>query len=230
MGKTLVKLESGGGLRQHPYRPTRQQPTCESVSAPQTRSHSCDEQIKSEEGPELPIQTRQSDKLDVKAEEGMEKDSEEEAEREAEGDAYSPKPSSPKTRPKTRKRSGPSKTEIKQNRLRVSKEWCTRNRWHPTNDLSAKNWFKGAMKYFRLKDGDMATIPHVEFETGYSETQPGRSYNLDNIHFLVWRKSAYLAGLYDEIDPEKDKREFLRQGKVLFAAELSVSAILSNPV
>ena len=152
---------------------------------------------------------------------------------------------------------GPSRREIKKERETRWKAWCRERRWseeddpmykqkagasevhrsdgmfsfelcphHPTR--GAQRSIPTAMTYFRLKDYEIDTLPHVEFENIHNPNTPGRSYNRGNLCTLVSRKFAMLGGVDSEIDPKTREDEFLRRGWTLFQ-EKWVPPLLSIP-
>ena len=76
-----------------------------------------------------------------------------------------------------------------------------------------------AMSYFRLKDYEIDTLPYVLFDDEHNPMNPGRSYNLGNLHTLVSRKFAFLHGLNEKLDPRTREVELLKRGWTLFDEE-----------
>lgn len=69
------------------------------------------------------------------------------------------------------------------------------------------------MKFYLLKKEEMNTLPYWEFPNDHNPNQPGRSYALDNVTRLVYRKFAILAGLHEQNLKEP---ELLKRGKAIF--------------
>ncbi|KIK57496.1 hypothetical protein GYMLUDRAFT_263008 [Collybiopsis luxurians FD-317 M1] len=125
--------------------------------------------------------------------------------------------------------SSPSKSALKKQRVEVWNRWCEQNKWNPKDDphytqkIGTQEVHRTeAKQYFCLADKEIDTVPYITFKNEYNERQPGRSYNLANLHTLVSRKSAYLAGLHEEnsgLDPKKNEAEFLKRGWKLFTGE-----------
>lgn len=75
------------------------------------------------------------------------------------------------------------------------------------------------MSYFRLKDCEIDTLPYITFDDEHNPMIPGRSYGLGNLHTLVSRKYAFLAGLDPGVSLSSQEVEFLKRGWQLFEAE-----------
>jgi hypothetical protein len=52
------------------------------------------------------------------------------------------------------------------------------------------------MKFYNLKDEEMATLSYWEFENQYNLAHPGHSYDHEHVKTLVYQKFAVLAGLH----------------------------------
>ncbi|KAF5383960.1 hypothetical protein D9757_007355 [Collybiopsis confluens] len=123
-------------------------------------------------------------------------------------------------------KNGASPSRSKRERSKVWIEWCKNRRWDPKNGPHYKRkpgtkeiHRTNTIKYFCLKEEEIDTAPYIEFVTGHYTSQLGRSYSLDDIHTLVSRKCAYLAGLDEMIDPETNEKEFLKRGWEMFTVE-----------
>ena len=75
------------------------------------------------------------------------------------------------------------------------------------------------MTYFRLKDYEIDTLPYVTFDNEHNPMIPGKSYTLANLHTLVSRKYAFLAGLDPAVSMKTQEVDFLKRGWELFEAE-----------
>jgi hypothetical protein len=69
------------------------------------------------------------------------------------------------------------------------------------------------MKFYNLKDKEMATLPYWEFENQYNLAHPGHSYSHDGVKTLVYQSFAALAGMHKRGLKEM---AFLRCGRRLF--------------
>ncbi|KAI0737610.1 hypothetical protein C8Q80DRAFT_314609 [Daedaleopsis nitida] len=118
------------------------------------------------------------------------------------------------------------KLRLRKDREEKWKKWCEARRWEKKDDpeyrqkVGSKEVHRSdAMSYFRLKDYEIDTLPHIIFENEHSPLSPGKSYSLGNLHTLVSRKFAFLAGLDPDISMKTQEVEFLRRGWELFQAD-----------
>jgi hypothetical protein len=82
---------------------------------------------------------------------------------------------------------------------------------HLYNKSHADEELNKAMKYYRLEEHELMTLPHVTFENVNRPGKPGRSYVDAELEKLAYRKLATLNGV-----APLPEAAFLQQGRQLF--------------
>ncbi|KAK7438474.1 hypothetical protein VKT23_018089 [Stygiomarasmius scandens] len=124
----------------------------------------------------------------------------------------------PKARKAKPKQASPSKK--KKEFAQIWKQWCLQHPWVVDKDYEQQfySWEmhkSDAMKYYRFEDYEMDTLPYVKFFNKHNENIPGRSYNINDLTRLAYRKHAAMEGIDGALEG-KPADAMLQKGKELF--------------